>query len=132
MIIKNPERAKQFYDFTGMMEGNIQATDIDGFIEYKNKGYIILELKLTDKELPYGQKLAYERFIKDTTFANKKSIVFVIEHKVYDAKKTILVSDCFVREFYYSNKWRKPHYKIKAKDAIKKFTDFLDNLKKVN
>lgn len=41
--IINPERAKQAFDFGGMTElGNIHATDIDGAVDIKGRGYIFL------------------------------------------------------------------------------------------
>ena len=103
MNIRNIERATQFYDYTGLMDGSIQPTDIDGLFEYHNVGYVMIELKLTKKELPTGQRISYERLVKDTTIAGKKSVVFVVEHEVFDCKKPIIVKDCFVREMYFTD-----------------------------
>jgi len=44
-VIHAPQRATQLRDYSGLLFGNITPTDIDGLIEYKNIGYVIIELK---------------------------------------------------------------------------------------
>lgn len=48
-------------DFSGLRYGKITPTDIDGFVEFKDKIFILLELKFGDSVLKYGQRTALER-----------------------------------------------------------------------
>lgn len=77
--IYNRRRAAQLRDFSGLRLGNITPTDIDLYIEYKNAGHIIGELKHGDSELPFGQRLALERMC-DGLSLTKPTIAFVASH----------------------------------------------------
>ena len=110
-MILYPDRMKQLIDFEGLRYGDKGApTDIDGLIEYKNKGYIIIELKHNSKGMPDGQRWAIERMVKDFKNAGKISIGIVAEHDV-DVQYAIPCRDCIVREYYLSTskniQWRK-------------------------
>lgn len=120
------DRAKQLVNFKGLNIGKITPTDIDGVIEYKNKAYVFVEVKYKDKELPFGQRLALERLIKDTSI-NKQSIAIVCEHSVDDAEQQIEMANCKVRELYLSseNKWRPPTNDITVKQMIDLFIEVI-------
>ena len=94
---------------------------------------LMIELKLTKKELPTGQRISYERLVKDTTIAGKKSVVFVVEHEVFDCKKPIIVKDCFVREMYFTDdlEWKKFRNKVNIRDLVKRYVSYLDKIEKV-
>ena len=70
-VINNIQRAQQINDFSNLLYGKITPTDIDGMIEYRGKLYIFFEIKYKDKDMPFGQRLALERLVKDLTYANK-------------------------------------------------------------
>jgi hypothetical protein len=59
--IRNRKAAQQIRDFSGLRYGKITPTDIDAFIDFGNKTFIIVEGKHGNAELPYGQRLALER-----------------------------------------------------------------------
>ena len=122
--IHHIERAQQINSFKNMKYGKITPTDMDGMIEYKNKAYIFLEVKYKDKTLPFGQKLALERLVKDTSI-NKYSIAIVCEHYIDDTRKQIDVADCNVRELYLSgeNKWRPPAIAMTVRELINLFIE---------
>lgn len=107
---RNPERAKQLNVFEGLSSDGVEATDIDGLIEYHNKGYIIYEIKHENAEMPFGQRLAIERMIKDASSCGKSAIAMVVEHSVSDYSQPVAVRECRVRELYYGKerRWRKP------------------------
>ncbi len=100
-----------------LLYGKITPTDIDGLIEYRDKAYILLEVKYRDVELPHGQRLAIERIVKDTAKAGKKSIAIVAEHDVGDTNQQVDVADCIVREIYlFSEKqWRETNRSCEQK-----------------
>lgn len=115
--LKHPKRAKQIIVFEGISSDGIEATDIDGLIEYRNKGYLIYEVKYRDARMPFGQRLALERMVKDYTKSGKEAIAMVVEHNVEDVDKPILIRNCVVREIYCSGekRWSTPNETMTAK-----------------
>lgn len=120
--IQHVARAQQINNFENMRFGKITPTDIDGAIEYKDKAYMFIEIKYREKDLPFGQRLALERLVKDTS-TNKTSIAIVCEHYVSDTQEQIDVADCIVREIFLSTekRWRPPNRIIKVKDLLDLF-----------
>ncbi len=120
--IQNEKRAKQLNNFNNLRYGNITPTDIDGCIEYHNKGYIFIEIKYGDKDLPFGQKLALERLVIDTSKA-KASIAIVAEHLVDNPQEQVNVASCKVREIFYfvDKKWRPPKRPVNVSQAVERF-----------
>jgi len=108
-IIQNIARAQQINSFKNLQYGKITPTDMDGCIEYKNKAYIFLEVKYKDKELPFGQKLAIERLVNDTS-VKKISLAIICEHYIENPQEQVDVATCNVRELYFSSEkiWRPP------------------------
>ena len=53
-LIRNPARASQVLDFTGILPPPYAPTDIDGLVEWKNKAYVIIECKHGDKDMSLG------------------------------------------------------------------------------
>jgi hypothetical protein len=106
-IWNNRDRARQLISFKGLEHGTALASDIDGFIEWRGLGYIFIEVKYGEKELPLGQRLAYERVARDL---RKPAIVIVSYHHINDVETDIEVADCAVREIFYNRegKWREP------------------------
>ena len=83
--IRFPARMKQLVSFTGMTienKGNCYPTDIDGLIEYHDKGYVFFEVKHRNAAMPYGQRLALQRMVEDASRIGKTSIAIVCEHTV--------------------------------------------------
>jgi hypothetical protein len=125
--INNVKRKQQIINFSGLLYGKITPTDLDGLIEYKNIGYIFIEIKYSNTELPFGQKLAIERLVKDTNI-NKKSIGIIAEHYITDTSNQINASDCVVRKIFdWKNQWRMPKYK-NLKKTIDNFIKYIDSL----
>ena len=111
--VYNRELATQVRDFTGLRIGNITPTDIDGLIEYKNRGFVFIEAKRVGASLPYGQKLALQRLCDALS---KPAILFVVEHETdgdIDFAKTT------VREYYWKGQWITPERKdLSLREAI--------------
>ena len=117
--IQNRERAKQIIDFSGLRYGNITPTDLDGLIEYRDKAFILLEYKLQGVEVPYGQKLAFQRLI-DALSYTRPAICFICEHTQTNKEQDINATNALVREVYWCGQWntmRKPQ-------SVKSMCDF--------
>jgi len=126
--IHDRERAKQQIDYRGLLYGKITPTDIDGLIEYHNKGYILIEAKLRETIVPNGQKLAFERLTDDLTRGGKPTLCVIIRHEIDDPTQDIDAVNTTIREYRWEYKWIIPTYILHTKDAIDNFVYQLDNL----
>ena len=127
-LIKNPARASQILDFTGLLPPPYAPTDIDGLIEWKNRAYVIIECKHGSKDMSVGQRIAIERMVKDFKKAGKRAVAIVIEHNIDNIQQSVLVKDQIVREVYYDNQlqWREPNYMGTAQEAINNFIKYVE------
>lgn len=119
--IRNKDFAKQLNNFKGLRWGNITPTDIDGFIEYHGKGFIIFELKYKGTELPYGQRLALERECDD----HKKPTLLIIASHECLVPDDVNAADATVVEYRYDKRWFRDSGRS-LKQVIDSFINFLD------
>jgi hypothetical protein len=118
-LIKFQARAHQICDFGGLVFGSITPTDIDGFIEYQNKADIFIELKYEDAQLPFGQRLAYERLVDDIRKTGKPAICIIATHKTSDPLIDIDISRALVNEYRWKGQW----HTIKNRKTVREFID---------
>lgn len=114
-IIQNKKHSTQVNDFRNLRFNNITPTDIDGFIDYKNKKFILIEMKFKGAALPYDQKLALERLCDS---CNKDTVLIIADH---NSQGDIDVGNCFVREYRYRRKWVVQFEKITVSEAVNRF-----------
>lgn len=124
--IQYRDRAQQIIDFSGLRYGNITPTDVDGIIEYKNKAYILYEMKYGSADMPDGQRMAIERQIDDFTNSGKTAVALLCEHDIQNCNEDIDAAKTIVRKYYYNKKWYNDG-KRTAKDVSDKFIYFVDN-----
>lgn len=123
-IIRNRAYASQIRDFSGMRFGNITPTDIDGFIEYHDKGYVFVESKYGQAKLPYGQRLALQRLI-DSLNKVKPSLLIIASH-MEGTNEDIDMGKAIVTEYRSSGVWVIPNSRITVYQIIKKFLNRID------
>lgn len=99
-----PERASQLMDFSGLRYGMITPTNVDGLIEFKDRLYVLLELKLRKTSMKRGQELCFERLCNALTAANKIAVIIVAEHDTPIGQQ-ISCADANVRKCYIDGKW---------------------------
>lgn len=100
---------------------NLYPTDIDAMIEWKNKCWVLYEVKEHERPVPTGQRLCIERFIND---CGKPALALIVSHDQKDANQPIYLIHTYVRELYFSSekKWRLPTKRfINTKEATEKF-----------
>lgn len=134
-VIINRERAKQIIDFHGLKYGRITPTDIDGCIEYRNKGVAYIEIKYRDQELPKGQELALTRMTDNHRSAGKIAVLFVCEHFVDKCEMDVDASKTIVRAYYYNGKWWSGNNvldehgnRVTLKEKMDKFIKYVDSV----
>ena len=118
--IVNRNRAAQIRDFTGLCFGNITPTDIDGLLDFGNKLFVLIEAKVDDTELPYGQRLALERLCDGLEVAGKMSIVLIVTHHT-TPDQDIDVANCQVVHCRYRGRWIEPEKPMTCREAIELF-----------
>lgn len=122
--IQYRERAQQLIDFRNMRwNNNITPTDIDGFVDFYGRHFVFIEYKLVGKDLPFGQRLAYEHVAQAVFAANRDVVVFVCEHDT-SIGDDILAHKATVREMYHKNMWQLTTAGWNIKDAIDSFHDY--------
>lgn len=119
-VIRNRGYATQIRDFSGLRFGNITPTDVDGLIEYKGKGYVLIEIKYQGVQLPPGQRLALERLCDD--LQRTKPTLLIIA--VHDSDGDIDVAKTLVAEYRFKRKWRTRDGTIR--ELIRAFLGHLD------
>lgn len=119
-VYEHPIRGKQLLRFDGMrFLDSITPTDIDALIEVRNQIVVFFEAKLKDKEVPFGQKLALERLVRNAGKAGKHAIAIIGEHNITDPSEDVFLKDLLVREVFTTEQmqWRPPKRKLYAKEA---------------
>lgn len=118
-MIRNPKYMQRIKDFSGLRFGKGSPTDIDGFIEFGDKAYVLIETKYTGGSMPFGQRLAIQRLIDLIQESGRKSIALVAEYNneegVIDCAKAV------VTEYRMNHYWKTPSVPLNVRDAIDRF-----------
>jgi len=104
--IQNRERATQVRKFEGLRFGSITPTDIDGFIDFKNKAFVFIEMKTGRTEIKYGQRLALERLCQASLDSGKFCIGLIASHYTR-SDEDIDCASAEVSEIWHNGKWHK-------------------------
>jgi hypothetical protein len=118
--IRNRECAGQLKDFSGLRFGRITPTDIDGFADFYDKGFIFLEIKYGNAPLSYGQKLAYERLADACEKGGKRTLVIVAHHEI-KAPQDINVAILPVTLLRLRRRWIVPNVPYTVRSASEAF-----------
>ncbi len=85
--LEHPERAAQLVDLTGINYGNLSPTDVDGFLEIKNKLFVFFEFKNENAPpIGYGQRTALERVVDALHQSGKVSLAVIGQHNTAHAE----------------------------------------------
>jgi hypothetical protein len=121
-VIRNPDIAQILQDFSGLrFERGITPTDIDGFVEFEDDVYIIIETKYRDTRLSGGQRKALERLC-DRIGDSRRCLLIVAKHEVQPCmKEFIKVAECEVTEYRSRGRWFNPVRTITVRQIIDKY-----------
>ena len=105
--IRNRQLAMQIRDFTGLRFGKITPTDIDGFLEFGDRLFVLIEGKRDGSPLAYGQMLAIAR-LADACHAppRRYATTIIVDHPTTD--DDIVYADAVVRLYRWDGKWVYP------------------------
>jgi hypothetical protein len=130
--IYNIERYRQakLIDLSGFdFERKISPTDVDFFVEFGSKEFVVGEFKSLNNDLPYGQRLALSSLLKALAIdKNKKIFGFVA---VFDLPSNQLIkgSECLITEYWHCSnpKWVTPSKSMTVKEGIEAWRSFWRN-----
>lgn len=106
-------------NYNQLQYGKITATDIDGFMEFQNRIFVIMEGKKIGIQLPQGQLWAIEN-LTDSIQLPKKAIAIIFENTSFLGDE-VNVAYCKVRDLRFQKKW----YKEKTRNVKQVVDDFL-------
>ena len=119
-VIQHRARARQIVDFRHLLFGSITPTDVDGLIEFKNRCFLLIELKHVSKpDLDLGQRLALERLCMDL---GKPTMLL---HGLHDApvSQDIDAAAAIVHRYFWRGAWRTPRGIMTIREASEWFFD---------
>ena len=131
-LFHNMSRAKQLIDFSEIRIGKtIIPTDIDCFVEYHNKAYILGEYKYKkyahkDPELNYGQSTAITIAASDLRMCGKDILLFIATHDTHDTNELVNGADSKVWTYKWNETWECP-VDLTVIDLINKFIEEIDD-----
>ncbi len=76
-----PERARQLISWAGAAWGQITVGDIDGFVEFSGRLFVLIELKYLSASPPSGQNTAFLRWQEQSRVS---TLYITASHNVYD------------------------------------------------
>jgi len=115
--IRERKYANQVKDFTKLRWGNITPTDLDGFIDFSDRLFVIIELKYTKADIPYGQRLALERMIDRWEAGGISAVALIATHNA-SPKEDIKVHAATVNEYRWKGRWIRPSRTINVHESI--------------
>ena len=124
-MFAQPLRAKQLLDFSGLEWADTSPTDIDCCIEYKDRVWVLIEVKHNDTFFPKGQRLLMERFIKMCRMSGKHGIAMAVSHHVHDWRENVQVANCEVREYMTTEtlRWAYPRRHYYVQEMVGKYLE---------
>lgn len=123
--IRNRDVAAQLRDFSGLCFGDITPTDIDGMIEYRNKGYVYIEAKGFDARVPHGQSLALVRQHDD--MSKVKPVLTIFADHYATLGQDVDYAKATIRKFRFGMRWHEPKDKIIVYQVVSQFLMWLDH-----
>jgi len=102
--IYNRDKASTIRDFSGLKYGKITPTDIDAFLDFKNRLFILIEGKEDGVPVPKGQMIALKR-IANACNSKTRSCILVIVNNKYNENGDVNYSESLVRSYYHESKW---------------------------
>ncbi len=82
-------------------------TDIDAFMEYRDKHFLWIEAKYKGKEMDYGQETALTRLC-DAVYESGRSALLILGSHETPLDQNIDVAALTVIRYRYRKRWRTP------------------------
>ena len=128
-VIRNRQFAQQLRDFSGLRFGKITPTDIDGFMDFGDRLFVILEGKHHGSQIQTGQRLALERLVDACHCPPRRVAVALILDHVETPDQDVDFGACLVRSMRWNGAWVPQHHKqITCRKAIERLLEYSENM----
>lgn len=122
-VIQNRDRSTQIKDCSQLRFNNITPSDVDNFIEFKNKLCVLIEYKLGNAPIPEGQRIGLSRMADAMSRGGLPCYVILCSHDAYDPEDDIQTHASIVKEIRYNDKWLKQRNPRTLKEVIEKLLE---------
>lgn len=99
-VIYNRDKKRRLNTFKNLTYGKITPTDIDAFIDFGNKIFIIIEAKGEAVPVPTGQRIALERMLIKMSCGDSSAMVVIADVVDGDIDDDVDLGLCSVREVW--------------------------------
>lgn len=120
-IIRNREAARRLRDFSGLRWGVITPTDIDAFLDFGNRAFVVIEAKRAGAKMPVGQSLALRRMV--TALSLTAPALLVVAEHACDTED-INLGSCQASRYYTRGRWYIPKGEKTTRQVIDAFRRF--------
>lgn len=103
-LIRNQKQIRNFNDLTGLRFGRIYPTDIDGFLDIRNKLFIFIETKYQNSPVPQGQKAALVNLVDSLHNPAKEKYAYCLVVSHY-SEGDVDVANGLVTQYRVNGKW---------------------------
>jgi hypothetical protein len=103
-LIRSHRLIRNFNDLTGLRFGNIYPTDVDGFLEIRNKLFVFIETKFGDSPIPAGQATALNNLADAIHNPDKQKFAYVLLVS-HESNGDIDVANGWVTMYRANGKW---------------------------
>jgi len=121
--IGNEKFARQLRDYSGLRYGKITPTDIDGALDFNNRLFAYFELKYQSMNLPYGQRLAFERQCDGMENGGIPAYYFLCVHNDHPDESPIMAHRSEVVAIRHNKTWIEPRAGTTLREAIDRARD---------
>lgn len=99
-VIYSRDKKRRLNTFKNLTYGKITPTDIDAFIDFNDKIFIIIEAKGKGVPVPTGQRIALERMLKKMSLGDSEAMVVIADVIDGGMEDDVDLGLCFVREVW--------------------------------
>lgn len=126
--IQFKNRAKQIIDFSGIRFSNITPTDIDGVIDYHDRAFVFIEMKLDGAEMPYGQQLCLERIVNAIQKSDRDACALLCRHNKRSTEEDVQAAETYVERVFWKGSWHGLKRPMTTKEVVESFLRFTSNI----
>lgn len=102
-VYRNRDRATQLLRFDGLKWNTITPTDLDFFVDFGGRGFVLGEIKYQGNDLTIGQRLVIERAVDAWWRAGIIAVGFFAWHSV--TVGDVFVAQAEVRKIRWRGNW---------------------------
>lgn len=129
-VIYNRDKKRRLMTFEGLQFGNITPTDIDAFLDFGGKVYVVIEAKGVGVPVPTGQRIALDRLLFKLAEPPSKAIVVIADTPDGEIEDDVDLGRCCAREVWHikdSKLVRSPIDGDTVRDVVDKFKNWAES-----